>query len=176
MTLLSFLLLFSHSVVSDYLWPQGLQHARLTCPSPSPRICSNSYPLSQWWHPIISSSVIPFYSCLQSFPASESFPVSWLFTSGGWRMEFQFQHHPSNEYSGLISFRSNSFDLPAVQGTLKSSLAPQFESINSLVLSLLNGPTLTSIHDYWQNHSLDYTELCWQNNVSGFLICCLGLS
>ena len=79
---LSFLLLFSHSVVSDFLWPHGLQHARLPCPSPSPRLCSNSCPLSQWCHPTISSSVIPF-SCLQSFPASGSFPTSQLFTSGG---------------------------------------------------------------------------------------------
>ena len=63
------LLLFSHSVVSDSLWPHGFEHARLPCPSPSPRACSNSCPLSQWCHPTISSSVIPFSSCLQSFPA-----------------------------------------------------------------------------------------------------------
>ena len=76
------LLLFSRSVVSDSLRPHGLQHARLPCPSPSPRACSSSCPLSQWCHPTISSSVIPF-SCLQSFPASGSFPVSLLFESGG---------------------------------------------------------------------------------------------
>ena len=61
---------FSHSVVSDSLWPHGLQHDRLPCPSPSPRACSNSCPSSQWCHPTISSSVIPFSSCLQPFPAS----------------------------------------------------------------------------------------------------------
>ena len=74
--------LFSRSVMSDSLWPHGLQHAKLPCPSPAPRVCSNSCPLSQWCHPSISSFVLIF-SCLQSFPASGSFPVSWLFTSGG---------------------------------------------------------------------------------------------
>ena len=76
------LLLFNRSVVSDPLWPRGLQHARLSCPSPSSRAYSNSCPSSQWCHPTISSFVIPF-SCLQSFPASESFLMSWLFTSSG---------------------------------------------------------------------------------------------
>ena len=74
---------FSHSVMSICLWPHGLQHARLPCPSPTPRACPNSCPLSQWCHPTISSSVIPFSSCLQSFPASESFPMSQFFASGG---------------------------------------------------------------------------------------------
>ena len=77
------LLLFSRSVVSNSLWPHGLQHTRIPCPSPFPRAFSNSCPLSQWVHPTISSSVTPLSSCLQSFPASGSFPVSWLFTSGG---------------------------------------------------------------------------------------------
>ena len=69
--------------MSSSLWPYGLQHTRLPCPSPSPRACSNSCPLNRWCHPTISSSVIPFSSCLQSFPASGSFPVSRLFASGG---------------------------------------------------------------------------------------------
>ena len=69
--------------MSDSLWPHGLQHARLHCTSLSPRVCSNSCPLSQWCHPTISSSVLPFSSCLQSFPASGSFLMSWLFASGG---------------------------------------------------------------------------------------------
>ena len=71
-------------VVSDSLQPYGLQHDRLPCPSPTPRACSNSCPLSRWCHPTISSSVIPFFSCLQYFPASGSFPMSQLFASGGW--------------------------------------------------------------------------------------------
>ena len=75
------LLLFSRSVVSDSLWPHGLQHARLPCPSLSPRLCSNSCPLNRWCYSDISSPVIPFFTCLQSFPASGSFPM--LFTSGG---------------------------------------------------------------------------------------------
>ena len=74
---------FSHSVVSDSLQPHEPQHARPSCPSPTLRVHSNSRPLSQWCHPTISSSVIPFSYCLQSFPASGSFPVSHLFTSGG---------------------------------------------------------------------------------------------
>ena len=74
---------FSHTVVSDSLQPHGLQHTRLPCPSPTPGIYSNSYPLSQWCHPTISSSVIPFSSCLQSFSASGSFQMSHLFTLGG---------------------------------------------------------------------------------------------
>ena len=77
------LLLFSCSVVSNSWWPRGLQHSRPPCPSPSPGVCSDSGPLSQWCHPTISSSVTPFSSCLQSFPAPGSFPMSWLFTSGG---------------------------------------------------------------------------------------------
>ena len=74
---------FNFSVVSDSLWPHGLQCARLPCPSPTPGACSNSCPLSQWCHPTILSFVIPFSSCLQSFPASGSFPVSQFFASGG---------------------------------------------------------------------------------------------
>ena len=77
------LLLFSHLVVSDSLQPHGLQHTRLPCPSPSPWACSNSCPFSRWWHKTISSSVVPFSSCLQSFPASGSFPKSQFFASGG---------------------------------------------------------------------------------------------
>ena len=106
----------------DYLWPHGLQHTRLPCPSSS-GACSNSCTLSQWCHPTISSSVIPFSSRLQSFLASGSFPVSQFFTSGGQNIgSFSFSISPSNEYSGLISFRMDWLDLPAVQGTLKSLL------------------------------------------------------
>ena len=79
---LNMLLLFSCSVVSDSLQPHGLQHARLPCPSLSLGVCSSSRPLSQWCHPTISSSVVPFSLCLQSFPASGAFPMNWLFASG----------------------------------------------------------------------------------------------
>ena len=128
--------LFSCSVVSNSLWPHGLQHTRLPCPSLSPAVCSDSCPLSQWCYLTISSSAAPFCFCLQSFPASGSFPISQLFTSKYW--SFRFSNSPSNEYLVLISFRMDWFDLLAVQGTLKSFLqVPQFKSINSLVLSLL---------------------------------------
>ena len=73
---------FSCSVMSDFLWPHGLQHARPPCPSPISRACSNSCPLSQWCHPTISSFVIPFFLCLKSFPVSGSFPMSQFFASG----------------------------------------------------------------------------------------------
>ena len=81
---------------------------------------------------------------------------------------FSFNISPSNEHPGLISFRMDWLDLLAVQGTLKSSPTPQFKSNNSLVLSFLYSPLLTSIRDRWKNHSLDQTDLCWQSNVSAF--------
>ena len=91
--------------------------------SPTPGACSNSCPLSQWCHPTTSSSVIPFSSFLQSFPASGSFPVSQFFPSGGQSIgSFSFSISPSNEYSGLISFRMDWFDLLAIQGSLKRLL------------------------------------------------------
>ena len=105
---------FTHSVVSDTLRPHGLQHARLPIPSPTPRAYSNSSPSSWWCHPIFSSSVISFSSCLQSFSASGSLPMSQFFASGG--QSFSFSISPSNEYSGPISFRIDKLDL-SVQGT-----------------------------------------------------------
>ena len=133
---------FSWSVVSDSLQPHGLQHTRPPCPSPTPGAYLNSFPSSWWCHPIISSSVIPFSSCLQSFPASGSLPMSWLFTSAGQSIRsFSFIISPSNEYSGLISFRMDWFGLLAVQEILKSSPTPQLKSI-ILELIFLYGPTL----------------------------------
>ena len=113
---------FSHSVMSNSFWPHGLQHARLPCLSPTPGVYTNPCPLTQWCHPTISSSVVPFSSHPQSFPASGSFPMSQFFASGGQSMSFSFSNSPSNEYSGLISFRVEWLDLLAVQGTLKSLL------------------------------------------------------
>ena len=107
------LLLFCCSIMSESLPPHGLQHAKLLCPSLSPRDCSNSCPLSGWCHPTISSSVIPFSSCLQSFPASRSFPKSWLFASGGQNIEASASVLPMNiqgwfplGLAGLISLLS----------------------------------------------------------------------
>ena len=111
---------FGRSVVSDSLQPCGLQHARPPCPSPTPGVYSNSCLLSQFCHPTISSSVVHFSSCLQSFPASGSFQMSQFFPSKYW--SFSFSISPSNEYSELISFRIDWLDLFAVQGILKSLL------------------------------------------------------
>ena len=152
--------------MSNSLWPHGLWHARFPCPSPSPGVYTNLCSLSQWCHPMISSSGIPFSSCPQYFPASGAFSMSQLFTSGGQSIGAS---APSSEYSGLISFRIDWLDLLAVQGTLKSLLQQlMFKSANSSVLSSLYDSTLTSIHDYWKNHSFDYTDLCQQSDVSAF--------
>ena len=147
---------FSHSVVSDCLQPHGLQHARLPCPSPTPGAYSNSRPLDQWCHPTMSSSVIPFSSRLQSFPASGSFPMSQFFTSGGQSigvsasalvLPMSIQDWSPLGLTGWISLQS--------KGLSRVFPAPQFKSINSSVLSFLYSPTFTSINDYWKNHSLD---------------------
>ena len=108
--------------LSNSLQPHGLQQARFPCPLPSPGACSNSYPLSQWSHPTISSSAVPFSSCPQSFPALGSLPVSQLCIRWPKHWSFSFSISPSNEYSGLISFRIDWFDLLAIQGTLKNLL------------------------------------------------------
>ena len=135
-----------------------IQHARLPCPSPTPKACSNSCPSSQWCHPTVSSSVVPFSSCFQSFLASGSFPVSQFFTSGGQSIgSFSFSISPSNEYSGLISFKMDWLDLLAVQGTLESSPTPQFKSINSSALSFLHSPTVTTIYKICKQQGLLYS-------------------
>ena len=110
--------------MSESSWPHVLQPVRPPGPSPTPRVYSNSCPLSRWCHPpTISSSVFLFSFCLQSFPASGSFQMSQFFPSGGQSIgSFSFSISPSNEYSGLISFRIEWLDLPAVQRTLKSLL------------------------------------------------------
>ena len=147
---------FSHSVMPDSLQPHGLQHTRLFCPSTTPRVCSNSCLFSQWCHPSISSSVIPFPSCLQSFLASGSFPMGQFFASGGQStgvsaLDHSFQRNPRADLlqNGLVGSPCSPRD------SQESSPTPQFKSINSSVLSFLYGPTLISIHDYWKNHSFD---------------------
>ena len=147
---------FSCSVVSNYLWPSGLQHARLPYPSPTPRVGSYSCPLSHWCHPTISSSVTLLFlsSILPSIRvfSNESFlhvrwPKYW---------SFSFSISPSSEYSGLISLRLSDLISLQSQGlSRESSPTPQSKSISSSVLSLLYRPTLTSIHEDWKNHSFD---------------------
>ena len=147
---------FSHSVVSSSLWLHGLQHARLPCPSPTPGVHSNSCALSRWCHPTISSSVVPFSSNLQSFPASGSFPMSQFFASGGQRigvsasasvLPMNIQDWFPLGWTGWISLQSKGLSRVFSNTTV--------QSISSLALSSLYSPTLTSIHDYWKNHSFD---------------------
>ena len=161
------LLLFSCSVVTNSSWPHGLPQARFPWPSLSPGVCSNSCPLSWWCHPTISSFVTPFSSGLQSSPGTGSFPMCRLFASGGQSIGVSPSILPMNiqgssplGLTGLISL------LP--KGLLKSPPALQFKSISSPVLSLLIGPTLTSVSDYWKNHSFDYMDLCQQSDISAF--------
>ena len=113
----------------------GLQHARLPCPSPTPGVYSNSCPLSWWWHPTISSSVVPFSSHLQSFPASKSSNKSVLRIRWPKYWSFSFSISPSKEHSVLISFRMDWLDRLAVQGTLKSHLQHHSSKASILWLS-----------------------------------------
>ena len=147
---------FSCSVMSNSLQPHELQHARLPCPSPAPRVHPNSCPSSQWCHPAISSSAVPFSSCSQSLPASESFPMSQFFTWGGQSTEVSASTSvlPMNTqdwspvgWTGWISLQSKG--LPRVFSNTT------VQKLQFLVLSFLYSPTLTSIHDHWKNHSLD---------------------
>ena len=121
----------------------GLQHSRPPCPSPTPRAYSNSCPLSRWCHPTASPSVIPFSSCLQSFPSIRVFSSeSVLHIKWPNYWSFSFSLSPSEEYSGLISFEIDWFYLLASpRDSQESSLTPQFKSIDFSVLSFLNSPT-----------------------------------
>ena len=144
---------FSHSVMSDSLWPHRLQHAMLPCSSPAPRTCSSACPLSRWCHLNSLSSVIPF-SCLQSFPESGSFPDSGSFPVSQffvirWPKYWSFSLSPPDEYLGLISFRMDWLDLLAVQGTLKSLLQHHSSKASILQCSaffivLLSHPYVTT--------------------------------
>ena len=147
---------FSHSVMSDSLRPHGPQHARPPCPSPTPGVHPNPCPSSQWCHPTISSSVIPFSSCRQYFPASGSFPMSQLLALGGQsiRVSASTSVLPKNTqdwsplgWTGWISLQSKGFSRVFSNTTVQKH---QFFGAQ------LYSPTLISIHDYWKNHSLDY--------------------
>ena len=166
------LLLFSHWVVSDSLWPHGLQHTRLLCPLPSPEVCSNSCLLSWWCHPTISSSVAPFSSCPQSFSESGSFPV-WLSFSHQVAkvLELQLQHQSFQWIFRLISIGIDWFDILAVQGTLKSLLQHHSSKASIIQCSAFFIVQLST----GKNHRFDYKNLCQQSGVSAFLICCLDL-
>ena len=147
---------FSHSVVSDSLPPHESQHARPPCPSPTPGVHSDWRPSSRWCHPAISSSVIPFSSCPQFLPASESFPMGQLFVWVVKVLEFQLQHHSLQRNPRADLLQNGLVGSPcSPRDSQESSQTPQFKSINSSALSLLHSPTLTSIHDHRKNHTLD---------------------
>jgi len=159
---------FSRSVVSNSLRPHGLQHTRPPCPSPTPRAYSNSCPLSQWCHPTISSSVVPFSSHLQYFPASGSFLMSQFFTSGrqsiGVSTSASFL--PMNiqtwfplGWTGWISLQSKGLSrvFPNITFQKHQLFGPQISFF-----------IVTCIYDYRKNHSFDYPDLCWQSNISAF--------
>ena len=153
--------------MSDSLLPHELQHFRLPCPSPLPGACSNSCPLSQWCHPTILCH--PLFLLPSMFPSIRVFSTEAIICVRWPKYwSFSFSISPSDEYSGLISFRCEWFDLLTVQGTLKSLLLHQNLKASILKHSVFffYSPTLTSIHDYWKNHSLDYMDLCWQCNAS----------
>ena len=147
------LLLFSHLVMSDSLWLHGLQHNRFPIPSPSPGACSNSCPLNQWCHTTISSSIGPFSSCLQSFPASGSFPMSQLFTSGSQSIGASASILPMNiqdwfplELTGWISLQSKGlsrvFSSTTVQKHQFFSTQPSLWSNSHIHMWLLEKPWL----------------------------------
>ena len=147
---------FSCSVVSDSLRPHELQHARPPCPSPTSEVHSDSRPSSQWCHPSISSSAVPFSSCPQSLAASESFPMSHLFALGGQStgvsalasfLPKSTQGWSPSEWTGWISLQSKGLSRVFSNTTV--------QNINSSALSLLHSPTLTSIHEHRKHHSLD---------------------
>ena len=141
--------------------------ARQACPSPTPRAYSNSCPSSWGCHPTISSSVVPFSTHLQSFSASESFPMSQLFESGGQSIgvsasgsafPMNIQDWSPLGLIGLISLQSK-----GLARVFSNTTVPKHQFFSTLYC-----PTFTSIHDYWKNHSFDLMDLYWQNNVSAF--------
>ena len=145
---------FSHSVVSDSLQPHESQHTRPPCPSPTPGVYPNSCPLSRWCHPAISSSVVPFSSCPQSLPASESFPMSQLFTWGGRSigvsalasiLPMNTQDWSPLGWTSWISLQSKGLSRVFSNTTVQKH---QFSGF-------LHSPTLTSVHDHRKNRSLD---------------------
>ena len=159
---------FSRSVVSDSLWPHGLQHGRLPCPSPTPGAYSNTSPSSRWCHTTISSSIVPFSSCLPYFPASGSFPRSQFFTSAGQSigasasasvLPMNIQDCFPLGLTGWVSLQSKGLS------RVFSNTTVQKHQFFSNQISLWSN---SHICDYWKNHSLNEMELCWQSNVSPF--------
>ena len=146
----------SHSVVSDSLQPHESQHARPPCPSPTPGVHWNSRPSSQWCHPAILSSVIPFSPCPN--PSQHQSLFQWVNSSHEVAkvLEFQLLHHSFQRNPRADLLQNGLVGSPcSPRDSQESSPTPQFKIINSSALSLLHSPTLTSIHDHRKNHSLD---------------------
>ena len=147
---------FSHSAVSESLWPRESQHARPPCPSPAPGVHPDSCASSRRCHPAISFSIVPFSSCPQSFPASGSFPMSQPYAWGG-------QSIGVSASASVLPMNTQDWSPLGCTGWIylqSKGLARVFSNTtvqkhHSLVLSFLHSPTLTSIHDQWKNHSLD---------------------
>ena len=160
----SFLFFLVFLEAENFSSVQSLSHVQLCpLPLPTPRVYSNSCPSSQWCHPAISSSVVPFSSCLRSFTASWSFQMSQFFASGGQCigvsastsfLQMNTQDWSPLGWTGWMSLQSKGLSRVFSNTTVQTS-----------ALSFLCSPTLTSIHDHWKNHSLDQTDLCWQSNV-----------
>ena len=157
---------FAEFCLTPFL-PHGLQHTRLSCPSPSPRVCSNSCPSSRWCHPSISSSATLFSTCLQSFPASGSFLVSQLLTSGSKSIGASVSILSMNIKGWFTLGLTGSISLVS-KGLFKSLL--QYHSVKASVLqcSAFFMVQLTYTHDYWKNHSFDNMDLCPQGDISAF--------
>ena len=160
--------------MSNSLWPHGLQHARLPCPSPTPRACSNSCSLSQWWHPTISSSVFPFLPP-SIFPSVRVF-FQWVSSlhQEAKVLGLQLQHQ-SFQWMVRTNFLEDWLTgYPwSPRDSQESSPTSQLKRINSLVLSFLYSPTLTSIHDYWGETNLWLDGPLLAKQCLCFLICCL---
>ena len=163
------LLLFSCTVVPHCLCHPGLKHARPPCPSLSPGVFSNLCPLSWLCHSTISSSITPFSSCHESFPASESLPMSRIFNSGGKSfgasasasvLPINIQGWLPLELSGLISLLSK-----WLSRVISSTTIPKHRFFST---QPFYGTIFTSVHDYWENHSFGYMDLCWQSDISAF--------
>ena len=153
--------------MSNSSGPHGLQDARLPCPSPFPGVYSNSCPWSRWYHPTISSSVVPFSWCPQSFLASVFFQRLSSLHQVAKGLQLQLQHQ-SFQWIFRTDFVYNwQFGYPcSPRDSQESSPTPQFKSVNFSALSPRYGPNLTSVHDYWKNPSFDHMDLCWQSDVS----------
>ena len=156
MLLICYSVLFSHSVMSDSLWLHESQHARPPCPSPTPRVHSNSCPSSWWCHPAISSSIVPFSSCPQSLPASESFPMSQLFSWGGQSiggsalasvLPMNTQDWSPLEWTGWISLQSK-----GLSRVFSNTTVQKYQFFSAQLSSQSNSHIQ---HDHWKNHSLD---------------------